>query len=232
MPDRHAGERGTEHQPRAHGDEATSGTTETGYCYDAADRILATTGASPITGIKYDDHGNTTEYTQGTATTFFSWDGADRNIAIRTTGADPADVAYTRDATDRITRRQATQGDTDADVRYGYTGNGDSAGYAMNGADKKVLTRSIGLAGGVVYTWKPVVAEQTWDHASVRGDLCMTTLPDGKQTGPLRVYGPSGEAVTGQSSNEGMPDNQPGQMDYGWLARGRWHVRCLSSGKR
>ncbi|WP_176926858.1 PA14 domain-containing protein [Actinokineospora alba] len=212
-------------------DAATSGTAETGYCYDAADRILATTGAAPITGIKYDDRGNTTEYTQGAATTFFSWDGADRNIAIRTTGTDPADVAYTRDATDRIVRRQATQGDTVADLRYGYTGGGDSAEYAMNGADKKVLTRSIGLAGGVNYTWKPVAAEQTWDHASVRGDLCLTTLPDGKQAGPLRVYGPYGEAVTGQSSTEGMPDNQPGNMDFGWLGqhqRPHEHAGALS----
>jgi RHS repeat-associated protein len=71
----------------------------------------------------------------------------------------------------------------------------------------------------VLYTWKPVAAEQTWDHSAVRGDLCLTTLPDGKQTGPLRVYGPYGEAVTGQNSNEGMPDNQPGAMDYGWLGQ-------------
>jgi RHS repeat-associated protein len=200
-------------------DETSSGTAETGYCYDAADRILATTGASAIGGIQYDDHGNTTQYSQGAATTFFSWDGADRNIGVRTTGTDPADVTYTRDVTDRIVRRQATSGDTTNDVRYGYVGGGDSAEYAMNGADKKLLTRSIGLPGGVLYTWKPVAAEQTWDHASVRGDLCLTTLPDGKQTGPLRVYGPYGEAVTGQTSNEGMPDNQPGNMDYGWLGQ-------------
>lgn len=212
-------------------DEASWGVTETGYCYDAADRIVATTGASAITGIQYDNHGNTTQYTQGGATTYFSWDGADRNIAIRTTGADPADVAYTRDSTGRIVRRQASQGDVQSDIRYGYTGDGDSAEYAMNGSDKKVLTRSIGLAGGVLYTWKPVAAEQTWDHSSVRGDLCLTTLPDGKQTGPWRVYGPYGEAVTGQPSTDGMPDNQPGEMDYGWLGqhqRAHEHAGALS----
>lgn len=212
-------------------DEATSGTTETGYCYDAADRILATTGASAITGIQYDNHGNTTQYTQGGATTYFSWDGADRNIAIRTTDTDPADVAYTRDVTDRIVRRQATQGDAIGDIRYSYTGSGDSADYAMNGADKKLLTRTIGLAGGVLHTWKPIAAEQTWDHPTVRGDLCLTSLSDGKQTGPLRVYGPFGEAVTGQTSNEGLPDNQPGNMDHGWLGqyqRPQEHAGALS----
>jgi len=200
-------------------DETVSGTEETGYCYDAADRIVATTGANPITGILYDDHGNTTQYTQGGATTYFSWDGEDRNIAIRTTGTDPADVAYTRDVTDRLTRRQATSGDAVNDIRYGYSSDGDTAEFAMNGADKKLLTRSISLPGGVLYTWKPVVADQTWDHSTVRGDLCLTTLPNGTQTGPQRVYGPYGEAVTGQTSTEGMPDNQPGQMDYGWLGQ-------------
>ncbi|WP_436496882.1 PA14 domain-containing protein [Actinokineospora sp. HUAS TT18] len=212
-------------------DETTAGTTETGYCYDSADRILATTGASAITGIQYNSHGSTTQYTQGSATTYFSWDSADRNIAIRTTGADPADVAYTRDATDRITRRQATSGDTVTDIRYGFTGSGDSAEYAMNGADKKLLTRSISLPGGVLYTWKPIAADQTWDHPTVRGDLCLTTVPNGIQTGPWRVYGPYGEAVTGQTATEGMPDNQPGQMDYGWLGqhqRPQEHAGALS----
>lgn len=27
------------------------------------------------------------------------------------------------------------------------------------------------------------------------------------------------EAITGQTCTEGMPDNQPGQMDYGWLGQ-------------
>lgn len=39
----------------------------------------------------------------------------------------------------------------------------------------------------------------------------------GKQVGDLRTYGPFGESLT--TTNDGMSDNQPGQMDYGWLGQ-------------
>ncbi|SDC59148.1 PA14 domain-containing protein [Actinokineospora iranica] len=211
-------------------DQTSSGSTETGYCYDAADRILATTGPNPITNIQYNAHGSTTQYTQGAATTHFAWDGADRNINITTTGPDPANVSYVRDVTDRIVRRLATQGDTQADTLYGYTSSGDSAEYAMAG-DKKLLTRSITLPGGVLHTWKPVAAEQTFDHPTIRGDLCLTTNTTGTQVGALRTYGPYGEPGIFNTDNDGLPDNQPGHMDYGWLGqhqRPHEHAGALS----
>ncbi|MFL6118687.1 hypothetical protein [Actinophytocola sp.] len=127
-------------------DQTASSTTESGYCYDAADRLLATTGANPVTNVAYNSHGATTGYTRGSAVTTLTWDGADRNTSLRTTGPDPAAVSYTRDATDRITRRQATQGDTTTDILYSYTGSGDSADIAL-APDKRVLTRSISLPG-------------------------------------------------------------------------------------
>ncbi|RLK61321.1 RHS repeat-associated protein [Actinokineospora cianjurensis] len=198
-------------------DETASGTAETGYCYDAADRLLTTTGATAITGVQYNGHGSTTQYTDGAATTVLAWDNADRNIQVTTTGADPAAVSYTRDSTGRILRRQTSQGDVHTDVRYGYTGDGDTPDYALAGTDKKFLTRSISLPGGVLYTWKPVTADQTWDHASVRGDLVLTTTSTGVQSGSLRTYGPFGE--TGSTSNDGVPDNQPGHFDHGWLGQ-------------
>ncbi|XVV02650.1 hypothetical protein ACQPW3_35650 [Actinosynnema sp. CA-248983] len=119
-------------------DETSSGVSETGYCYDAADRLLSTVGATAVTNVRYDGNGNTTQYTVGGATTHLSWDGADRNIAARVTGADPADVSYIRDATDRIVRRTAAAGDTATDVRYGHTGSGDTADFAL-GPDNRVL---------------------------------------------------------------------------------------------
>ncbi|XVV02653.1 hypothetical protein ACQPW3_35665 [Actinosynnema sp. CA-248983] len=152
-------------------DETSSGVAETGYCYDAADRLLATVSATAVTNVQYDGNGNTTQYTVGGSTTHLSWDGADRNIAPRTTGADAADVSYIRDAADRIVRRHAAAGDTLTEVRYGYTGGGDTADLTL-GADNKVLSRSISLPGGVLYTWKPTAAEVTLDHPSVRGDPC------------------------------------------------------------
>src|SRR5207244_2613664 len=122
----------------------TGGTATTSYCYDAADRLMATTGANPVTGITYDSHGNTTAFTSGGATTNLGFDSADRNLTASTTSADPAKVAsiaYVRDAMDRIVRRDATAGDNQGTVLYGYTGSGDTADLAL-AADKRLVSRS------------------------------------------------------------------------------------------
>ncbi|CAL9538647.1 hypothetical protein SUDANB95_04147 [Actinosynnema sp. ALI-1.44] len=199
-------------------DETPSGVAETGYCYDAADRLLAIVGATAVTNVQYDNNGNTTQYTAGGATTHLSWDGADRNITARITGTEPADVSYIRDATDRIVRRTAATGDTATDVRYGYTGSGDTADLAL-GPDNRLLTRSISLPGGVLYTWKPDTF--TLDHPTARGDLGLTTGADGKQVGALRTFTPFGEPLTtgGAVDPHHVPDNAPGQMDHGWLGK-------------
>ncbi len=197
-------------------DETSSGVAETGYCYDAADRLLSTVGASVVSDVRYDNDGNTTQYTTGGATTYLSWDGADRNIAVRVTGSDAADISYIRDATDRIVRRTAAAGDTSTDVRYGYTGSGDTADFTMS-ADMRLISRSIGLPGGVIYTWKPNTF--MLDCPTVRGDLALTTGADGKQIGALRTYTPFGEPLKsdGVVDSDNVPDNMPGQMDNGWL---------------
>ncbi|MEV5714652.1 PA14 domain-containing protein [Amycolatopsis mediterranei] len=199
-------------------DQTAAGTAETGYCYDSADRLLATTGAATVTGVQYNAHGDTTEYTAGGAVTKLAWDGADRNTYASTTGPDPAVVAYTRDATDRIVWRNATQGDQTTDVLYGYTGSGDSADLAY-APDKHLLSRSIALPGGVLYTINGSTV--TWDHPTIRGDLSLTTDNGGKQVGELRTYTPFGEPVKGDGTpdSDNVPDNQPGQMDNGWLGR-------------
>jgi hypothetical protein len=55
----------------------------------------------------------------------------------------------------------------------------------------------------------------------VHGDVCLTTDSAGHQSGPLRTYSPFGEPLnaTGAVDPDGVPDNQPGQMDYGWLGQ-------------
>ncbi|WP_394616589.1 PA14 domain-containing protein [Lentzea sp. JNUCC 0626] len=199
-------------------DTSASGVKETGYCYDAADRILGTVGAATVTNVKYDDHGNTTEYTVAGSTTHLSWDAADRNLGARSVGADPADVSYQRDVTDRIVRRGATAGDQQATVLYGHTDSDDSADLALD-VNKKVLTRSISLPGGVLLTIAG--EERKYDHPTVRGDLSLTTDAAGKQAGALRTYTPFGEplAETGAVDPDAVPDNVPGQMDHGWLGQ-------------
>ncbi|ONI83265.1 hypothetical protein ALI22I_32470 [Saccharothrix sp. ALI-22-I] len=202
-------------------DETAAGVAETGYCYDAADRLLGTVGATAVSDVRYDDHGNTTQYTAGGSTTSFTWDSSDRNVAVRTTGADPADVTYVRDAADRITRRSTAAGDGQTDLFYGYTGAGDTADLALAGGDKKLLSRTISLPGGVLHTWKPGAVTASVDHPTVRGDLVLTTGADGKQVGPLLGYTPFGEPLgaAGAVDSDQVPDNLPGQADHGWLGQ-------------
>ncbi|ONI85384.1 hypothetical protein ALI144C_13990 [Actinosynnema sp. ALI-1.44] len=200
-------------------DQTPAGTAETGYCYDAADRLLATLGANAVTGVTYNAHGGATQFTSGDAVTTLSWDGADRNTYVRTTGANPAVVNYTRDATDRIIRRQADQGDTTTAVLYGYTGTDDSADLTLD-SDKRLTSLSFSLPGGVLYTAK-TGAQPSWDYPSVKGDLVLSADSAGKQTVALRTYDPFGQplAADGTVDNQGVPDNQPGKMDYGWLGQ-------------
>jgi RHS repeat-associated protein len=202
-------------------DQTGSGTAETDYCYDAADRLLATVGANAMTGFTYDSHGNTTQFVSGGATTFLGYDSADRHLTASTKSSDPnqvADVSYVRDTTNRIVRRDARSGDSNGVALYGYSGDGDSADLTMDGT-KKVLSTSIGLPGGVLYTVQG--GSNTWDAPSVRGDLVLTLDSAGKQSGDLRYYTPFGEALStsGAVDPQAVPDNQPGKMDYGWLGQ-------------
>ena len=201
-------------------DDTSGGTAITMYCYDSTDRVLTTSGATTMTGFSYDSHGNTTQYTTGGAVTTLGYDQADRNLTASVTGADPAAVSWGRDATDRITRRTATQGDTVGEVLYGYTAAGDTADLTMTSA-KLLLTRSFPLPGGVLYTARYDSTPATYDHPTVRGDLCLTTTTTGTQSGPLRTYSPYGDPLTttGTVAPDADPDNQPGQSDYGWLGQ-------------
>jgi hypothetical protein len=88
------------------------------------------------------------------STTSLGWDADDRNLTVRTTGSDPADIGYVRDASDRIIRRAVAQGDISSDELYSHTGAGDSADLVLAASDKKLLSRTISLPGGVIYTMR------------------------------------------------------------------------------
>ncbi|HET9442281.1 MAG TPA: RHS repeat-associated core domain-containing protein, partial [Acidimicrobiales bacterium] len=74
-----------------------NGGAQTTYCYDAADRLTATTDPR-YGGIAYDGHGNTVAIGDQSLT----YDGADRHLS---TTVGQTTVAYVRDATDRIVAR-------------------------------------------------------------------------------------------------------------------------------
>ncbi|GAA1030670.1 MULTISPECIES: RHS repeat-associated core domain-containing protein [Amycolatopsis] len=155
-----------------------------------------------------------------------TWDGSDRNTGARTTGPTPAlnaDIAYTRDATNRIVRRDPRDCDNNTVARYGFTGDGDTPDLTLN-TDNRLTSLSISLPGGVLYTSKlgnDGAFTPSYDHPSVRGDLVLTTDSAGHQIGGLRSYDPYGQplAPSGTVDTQNVPDNAPGSMDYGWLGQ-------------
>ena len=203
-------------------DQTSSGTATTNYCYDAADRLLAVQGAATVTGFGYDTHGNTTEFTSGDVTTRLGFDTADRNILATTASATDtaknAAVSYTRDATDRIVRRDASSGDPIGAVLYGYTAAGDSAAVTYD-SDTRLSSFAVSLPGGVTLTSQNPAS--TWDYPSVRGDIALTATSTGTQLGDLRTYDPFGQPLTAAGAVDGqnVPDDLPGKMDYGWLGQ-------------
>ncbi|WP_275895924.1 MULTISPECIES: PA14 domain-containing protein [Amycolatopsis] len=206
-------------------DQTASGTAETRYCYDAADRLLATEGATALTKVAYDADGNTTSWTaaDGTVTTL-KWDGSDRNISARMVSPNlalNADVVYTRDAANRIIRRDPLNCDNNTVTRYGYTGDSDTADLTLDG-DNRLTSLTLTLPGGVLFTSKVSnggAFTPTYDHPTIRGDLVLTTDAAGHQVGDLRTYDPYGQPLTaaGAVDPQNVPDNSPGSMDYGWL---------------
>ncbi|MEV5300268.1 RHS repeat-associated core domain-containing protein [Amycolatopsis methanolica] len=215
-------------------DTTSGGTATTDYCYDNADRLLATLGANATSGFTYDTHGNTTAYTTAGVTTHLAFDGADRNVQLSTTGAATnATISYTRDATNRLIRRDAIAGDTQTAVLYGYTGNSDTADVTCD-ANHNILTWTLTLPGGVVETIHNSADPDTFDAPTIRGDLFWTTNNAGDMVGDFHYYDPYGNPLhptTGGVNNQAVPDNSPGSLDYGWLGQNQRpyeHAQALS----
>ena len=182
-----------------------NGGPATTYCYDHGDRLTSTTDPR-YGGITYDAHGNTKTLGDQTLT----YDGADRHLET-TSGS--STVRYVRDATDRIIERKVN-GATVA--RYGYSGDGDTPDFAMDGAGT-VIERTLGLLSGVMLT-KRAAGGDVWSYPNVHGDVMVTADGAGAKQGPTATYDPYGQALGN------IPDNSAGNMDHAWLGR---HQRPL-----
>ncbi|MBD0418080.1 hypothetical protein H0H10_02655 [Streptomyces sp. TRM S81-3] len=207
-------------------DRTARGTTVTGHCYDDADRLLATTGDHAVTGPDYALNGHLTGYrADGTQVTQRP-DAAERYLGARVTGAGPgdADVTYTKDIADHVMARTATTAQGTLHLRYGHTDMAEAAPDLVLDGDGRLLNRVVGLPGGVVLTvdaGRDGATPTTWSHPTVRGDVFLVTGDDGRQRGDLYHYGLNGEPVTadGTVDPRRVPDNMPGDYDYGWLGR-------------
>ncbi len=121
-------------------------------------------------------------------------------------------VAYARDATDRITSRS----EAGITTRYGYSNDGDTPDFTMD-ANGTVVERSFALLGGATLT-KRAAGGDVWSYPNVHGDVMATADAAGAKVGATLTYDPDGQALSG------LPDNSAGNMDYAWLGR---HQRPL-----
>ena len=119
----------------------------TTYCYDAADRLTSSSGATAVTPV-YDSHGNTTSLAGDT----LGFDIGDRHVS--TTTAAGASIVYVRDASDRLVTRTvsgSSNPDDNGTTYYAYSGDGDSADLILDAAGA-LAQRELSLPGGVLLT--------------------------------------------------------------------------------
>lgn len=175
----------------------TRGAVTDSYCYDQADRLQTGPG---ITGVSYDDHGNTITLTGATPSTF-GWDAAERNITVTQAGTT---TAYTRDPVDRVLVRQRSGAATET-TRYGYTGHQAASTYTLNTANT-ITSRTLGLPGGVTLT---TGTAQSWAYSNLHGDTTATADASGNRTGTTSAYTAWG---TGTAPNSIPGTAQPGYL--------------------
>jgi RHS repeat-associated protein len=171
--------------------QTVNGVTAT-YCYDQADRLVASSNAE-ANGTSYDAHGNTTSLGAGASQTTFGYDASDRNMGI-TQGA--TTTTYVRDVQNRAISRTHTNNGTPSTSYYGFTGSGDSPEFItdqQNNVTEKYLT----LPGDVLVTIRPGQSgsnARTFSLPNIHGDIFATTDAEGALTGTFTT-GPFGEQL-------------------------------------
>ncbi|MCS4275434.1 RHS repeat-associated protein [Mycetocola sp. BIGb0189] len=204
-----------------------AGTQSTTYYHDAADRLLASmvtgafAGANPVNAglasVGYDAHGNTTVLADQT----LSYDSEDRHT--KKVLADGTQVTYKRDVTNRIVQRSEVKPGGTPDVQgYGFSGSGDSPDYIYDG-DSNVLNKTVSTFGSVIVNARPD-GSASWSFSNQHGDVMVTTDAAGAREGARRAYDPFGQVIDPVTGVPGtiaaaaaLPDNLPGNADYGWV---------------
>uniref|UniRef100_UPI00286C075F PA14 domain-containing protein n=1 Tax=Salinibacterium sp. TaxID=1915057 RepID=UPI00286C075F len=216
----------------------------TGYCYDWADRLTATTvpagpavaGASPVSGtaltagtLTYDAHGNTVKLADQNLTN----DVADRHLT--TTLTDGTTIVYVRDVTGRVVSRTDDPagpgvGAVATTIRYLFAGSGL---FGVASGTGVLLERDLTLPGGVnvtIPTGAPATpgAASTWAFPNLHGDTILTTNAVGVRVGVRASYDPFGQPIdpaTGSigtlAADDAIPDTSPGEADYGYVGAAR-----------
>ncbi|MFI9504985.1 PA14 domain-containing protein [Nocardia sp. NPDC052566] len=198
----------------------------TNYCYDDADRLLSTNGATNLS-FTYDNYGNTIKI--GTDT--LGYDSTLRHIS--TTTATGRSVTYTRDVTDRIIGRSAQETGKPTEVtRYGFTSDSGGPDFILDSSGT-LRQRVLKLPGGAVLT-KNYTQNTTanWSYPNVHGDILFTTDDKAVRTSAIRLYDPYGQnidPVTGTIGDIPNPATAEGGMDFGWLGQNTIPTEHLAS---
>lgn len=148
-------------------------------------------------------------------------------------------MTYTRDATDRIVARASSAAGDAGSLRYGHTGDGDTADLTLDAAGNP-LEQHLVLPGGVVFTHR-FTGTGSWAYPNVHGDLIVATDAAGALIGGLQAYDPYGQPINpatgaiGQAgspaADDTVPDTRTGDLDDGWLGqhqRGYEHAGALA----
>ncbi|MFJ2865868.1 PA14 domain-containing protein [Kitasatospora sp. NPDC087314] len=199
----------------------------TTYCYDAADRLTATTGGLAL-AFGYDARGDAVKIGDDT----LGYDSTKRHIS--TTTASGATISYTRDPADRLTGRTVTgfaDPSKNGTTRYSYTSKHDDADLILD-QDGALLQRIVALPGGVLLTKNYDKAATTnWSYPNIHGDVLFTADGTAARTGALHLYDPFGQNIdptTGAFADIPIPATAAGGMDFGWLGQHERPVEHLA----
>ena len=103
--------------------------------------------------------------------------------------------------------------------RTTYSAGGDNAGATIDTLGT-VTERFIGLPGGAMITKR--AGGDVWSYPNIHGDITAVANNAGVKQGSTKSYDPYGSPLTGTT----IPDNQAGNIDYGWLGQ---HQRPLEA---
>ncbi|WP_405183650.1 PA14 domain-containing protein [Nocardia sp. NBC_01377] len=198
----------------------------TNYCYDNADRLLSTNGATDL-ALTYDQYGNA--ITIGTDT--LGYDSTRRHVATNT--ASGYAIGYTRDVTDRITARSVQVNQNPAQVtRYGFLSDSGGPDFVLDN-NANLRQRILKLPGGALLTktYAPT-GSSNWSYPNIHGDIMFTADGVGTRTGTIHLYDPFGQnidPVTGVFADIPIPATAEGGMDFGYLGKHTVPIEHLAS---
>ncbi|MFI6999057.1 PA14 domain-containing protein [Nocardia sp. NPDC050175] len=197
----------------------------TSYCYDDADRLLSTSGATNLS-LTYDNYGNTTKI--GTDT--LGYDSTLRHMSTAT--ASGRSVQYTRDVNDRITARTVKEKGKPGQVtRYGFTSDSGGPDFILDDSGN-LRQRVLKLPGGAVLTKNYTSNDANWSYPNVHGDILFTADSTATRTGTIHLYDPYGQNIdpgTGAFGDIPIPATAEGGMDFGYLGQHTVPIEHLAS---